>query len=130
MSTLYGISTTYADLVLGTLLNQPLTTSILCAQLHTGDPGPNGTSNVSAVTARQQFTLAAPGTGSTSLTGGQPTWSMVTNETIMAISLWSGFDGDDSAIYLFSLPLLLGQTVADGDVFTLTGCSIAFPVAA
>lgn len=120
----YGITPAFADLVLGTLNNVPLTVPIVCAQLHNGDPGNAGTSNLSAVTSRQQLAVDTPTNGATELTGAAPSWNMTTGETIEAVSLWTGFDGDASAVCMFTLAANPPVTVADGDVLLLNVCNL------
>ncbi|GAB5013876.1 hypothetical protein MAHJHV65_09780 [Mycobacterium avium subsp. hominissuis] len=120
----YGITPAFANLVLGTLNNVPLTVPIVCAQLHNGDPGNAGTSNLSAVTSRQQLAVDTPTNGATELTGAAPSWNMTTGETIEAVSLWTGFDGDASAVCMFTLAANPPVTVADGDVLLLNVCNL------
>lgn len=120
----YGITPAFADLFLATLNNVPLTVPIVCAQLHTGDPGNAGTSNLSAVTSRQQLAVDTPTNGATELTGAAPSWNMTTGETIEAVSLWTGFDGDASAVCMFTLAANPPVTVADGDVLLLNVCNL------
>lgn len=126
MANNYGITPAFANLLLGTLNNVPVTVPIVCAQLHDGDPGAAATANPSAVTARQQLTLDTPTNGATALAGSGPSWNMTTGETIEAVSLWSGFDGDDSAIPMFTLPANPPVTVADGDVLILNVTNLAW----
>lgn len=120
----YGITPAFANLVLATLNNVPLTVPIVCAQLHDGDPGNAGTSNPSAVTSRQQLAVDTPTNGATELTGAAPSWNMTTGETIEAVSLWTGFDGDASAVCMFTLAANPPVTVADGDVLILNVCNL------
>lgn len=120
----YGITPAFANLVLGTLNNVPLTVPIVCAQLHDGDPGNDGTANPSAVTTRVQVNLNTPDNGATSLAGGSPSWNMTGPETIEAISLWSGFDGDSSAIAMFTMAATPPVDVAEGDVLILNVCNL------
>ncbi|PBA43510.1 phage tail fiber protein [Mycobacterium avium] len=126
MANNYGITPAFANLLLGTLNNVPVTVPIVCAKLHDGDPGPTGTANPSAVTARQQLTLETPTNGATALAGAGPSWTMSTGETIEAVSLWSGFDGDPNAIPLFTLPATPPVTVAEGDVLILNVTNLAW----
>jgi hypothetical protein len=119
MANTFGVTPGFANLLLATLNNVPVTVPIVCVQLHDGDPGTAGTSNVSSVTSRQQITLDAPTGGATELTGASPSWNMTTGETIEAVSLWSGFDGDGSAICMFTAAAAPSVTVAQGDVLIL-----------
>lgn len=115
----YGITPAFANLVLGTLNNVPLTVPIVCAQLHDGDPGNAGTVNPSAVTTRVQINLDTPTSGATSLAAGSPSWNMTGPENIEAISLWTGFDGDANAMCMFTLQATPPVAVAEGDVLIL-----------
>lgn len=121
----YGITPAFADLFFGAFTqNVPLTVPIVCAQLHDGTPGSTGTSNPSAVTARQQLNLAAPSNGNTSLTGAVPSWNIQSAETLEAVSLWTGFDGDSSAVCMFTMAASPPVTVAEGDVVMLNVCDL------
>jgi hypothetical protein len=124
MANTYGITPAFANLLLATLNNVPVTVPIVCAQLHDGDPGLAGTSNPSAVTAREQISLDVPSDGATELVGSAPSWNITTGETIEAVSLWSGFDGDSSAVCLFTLPAVPPVTVANGDILILNVCDL------
>lgn len=126
MTNSYGITPTFANMLLGTLNNVPVTIPIVCAQLHDGNPGSNATTNPSAVTSRQQLTLDTPNNGATSLDGAPPSWNMTTGETIEAVSFWSGFDGDTNAIPLFTLPANPPVTVAAGDVLVLNVANLTW----
>jgi hypothetical protein len=98
-------------------------------ELHTGTPGSDGTLNVSQVD-REELTFASPASGAIALTGGEPSWSITDTFTITAISLWSGFDGDNTAMCLFTLPAQPPVTVADGDVLLLNACGLEWLPAA
>lgn len=81
---------------LASILNgtAPTTYSAPYVQLHTGDPGTAGTSNVAGESAREQAT------GTWTVSGGSATnpnainWTSVTaNETYTDISLWTAASG-------------------------------------
>jgi predicted RecA/RadA family phage recombinase len=55
---------------------------------------------------------------------------MTDGETLAAVSLWSGFDGDPTAMCLFTLPVQPAQTVAEGDVVILNTCELQWAPAA
>lgn len=87
-----GLSTVnLANAWLNTLRNTSFVIANLYAQLHTGQPGAAGTSNVSAgSTARPAVSLAAAANGAIALTGTLPAWSNGgASETITHVSLWS-----------------------------------------
>lgn len=126
MANNYGMTPAYADLVLGTLNNVPLTVPIVCAQIHNGDPGSAASNNVSTVVgARQQVTMTSPSGGGTGLTGAGPSWNVTGADTLEALSLWNGFNGDPSAIAMFTMPIQPAVTVADGDVVILNTANLA-----
>ena|SRR6266487_5061440 len=61
-------------------------------QLHTGDPGANGTANVSSYTTRTAITWAAASGGSKSISAPvtiTASWSGTNNEVLTHVSYWS-----------------------------------------
>lgn len=126
MTGTYGITPVYANLQLATLNNAGLSVPIVCAQLHNGDPGIDGTSSVSTVGARQQVTLDDPVGGATNLVGTSPSYNISGPDSIEALSLWSGFESDTDAYALYTLAAEPPVDVAEGDVLILNECSIAF----
>lgn len=122
----YGITPAFADLVLGTLQNTPLTVPIACLQLHNGAPG-LGTANVSpAVSTRAQVTFASPAAGVITITGGAPTFNVTAEDQIVAASLWNGFSTDPSAICLLTMQAAPPITIAQGDVLNVTGLTFTW----
>ncbi len=125
-----GIHTTnlanrWLNILRGTAFTPPGGTYV---QLHTGDPGANGTSNLSAVTTRSQATFAAAANGSIALTGTNPSWNMTANETISHISVW---DASSNGNFLWSAQLSVSKSVQPGDTLTLTSCGLSLgPLAA
>lgn len=102
----------------------------LWIQLHTnaGDPGSAGTSNVSAVTTRQQATFNAASGGAIALTSSPTAWNMTSTETIAYISVWSA---SSAGTFLWSAALSVSKSVANGDTLTLTTCGLSLaPLAA
>lgn len=98
------------------------------AQLHIGTPGANGTSNLSAVTTRQQVTFAVAANGALALATTPQAWNMTANETITDISIWSA---NSSGTFYWSAPLTVAKTVANGDTLTLNTCGLSLsPLAA
>ncbi|WP_414018052.1 hypothetical protein, partial [Mycobacterium avium] len=120
----------FATLILSALNGVRPRVPIVCAQLHNGAPGSAGLSNPSAITARQELTVTAPDTGAVGLTGVPPSWEVTAAETVAAVSLWSGFDGDPSAMCMFTLPAQPPVTVADGDTLVLGSCGLEWAPAA
>lgn len=93
------------------------------AQLHTGAPGEDGTSNVSAETTRQAATFNAASGGSATLSN-TPTWSTWSagTETISHVTLW---DASTSGNCLDWGALSASKQVQDGDDFELTGYTVS-----
>lgn len=90
------------------------------AQLHTGDPGPDGTSNTSAGNStRNSFTFAASTSGSALALDTPPSaWTNSgTSETLTHISAWTAESGGS---FLFSVALTASKTWAADDTFQLT----------
>ena len=117
-----GISATLAQSWLGTLTNIPWTAPITAVQLHTGQPGPGGTAHVSAVGYRVQCNFVLSG-NTLIFTGSPPTWTISAPETLALASVWSDLSAGS---FLFSGTLLVSQTVASGDVFTLNSLTLPF----
>lgn len=124
-----GLSTTgLANPLLNTLNNTSLAISAVWVQLHTADPGPNGTATVSAVATRQLATFSAAALGALALSSSPTPWTMTTGETIVAISLWTAAT---AGTFLWSATLAVNKTVANGDTLTLNTCGLSFaPLAA
>lgn len=100
------------------------------AQLHTGDPGVAGTSNISVgSTTRVQSTTGPASGGSKTQSSNTGPWTNGgTSETITDVSLWSALT---SGTFKVSGQLSTPQPWASGNTFTLTTLTIAFtPIAA
>lgn len=82
-------------------------------KLHIGDPGANGTANVSAVVTRNAATFNAPSGPSMSLSA-LAAFSMTTSETITHISFWDASTAgnfQESAVLTASVPVINGSTL-------------------
>ncbi|WP_432130631.1 phage tail fiber protein [Streptomyces tendae] len=93
------------------------------AQLHTGDPGAAGTSNVSVgSTTRNSFTFAASSSGSALTLSATPAaWTNGgTSETLTHISVWTAASG---GTFLFSAALTASKAWASADTFELSAFS-------
>ena len=91
------------------------------AQLHTGDPGEDGTSNAAGNTSRQAVEFGAASNGVISLTN-TPSWTNVsTTETYSYVSLW---DNSTAGNCLGSGALTASVSVTAGDTFTLTALTV------
>lgn len=122
----YGLSTTgLANVILehlrgGTSWTKP---SALYAQLHKGNPGSAGTSNISTVTTRKAIEFDTPSGGAMELTGDAPTWDMTATESIDGVSIWTA---STSGTFLWSAPFTSAKSVADEDTLTLRTCGLSF----
>lgn len=99
-------------------------------QLHTGDPGANGTANVSVGdTVRDNFDQTAPAAGAMGLTGSNPTFTNGgTSETITHISVWDAVSGGN---FLYSVALAASKAWTSGQTLTITTLAAAItPLAA
>lgn len=113
-----GISPYLANGWLNTLRNVPFVVPITCAQIHTNDPG-DGTANVSDVTDRQAVNLIVSADGKLSITG-TTIFVATSAETWTHLSMWTGFDGDPGAHWLFNAAAKAPRTVAAGDRVNLS----------
>lgn len=91
-------------------------------KLHIGDPGSVGTANASAVTTRNQLTLAAP-SGNSAVLSAISNYSMTTTETISHISIW---DASTAGNFQESWALTGTVPVINGSVLALTVFTLAY----
>lgn len=99
-------------------------------QLHTGDPGASGTSNVSVgSTTRNTVTHNAASSGSITLSAMGGTWTNGgTSETLTHISVWSA---SSAGTFFYSVALTASQAWASGNTFTLNSLTVSIsPLAA
>lgn len=99
-------------------------------QLHTGDPGAAGTSNISVgSTTRLTVSQSAASGGSITISGTAGPWTNGgTSETISHISVWSASSAGN---FLYSVALSAGQAWASGNTFTLNTLTVSLtPLAA
>ena len=86
-------------------------------QLHTGDPGLAGTSNVAGNTTRQQATFGSVASGGAISNTVAVAWTAVsTSETYSYASLWSA---STAGTFLGSAALTSSKVVNSGDNFSL-----------
>jgi hypothetical protein len=126
-----GFSAYLADKLLGWLGGTgPGTAPAVYVQLHTGDPGANGTSSVSSVTTREAvtFSAASGGTLSASNEPAWTSWAGTNGETEEYISLWDNATYG-SGNFLDSVQLEENVTVNTGNTLTLQSLSISFTLA-
>lgn len=88
-------------------------------KLHTADPGATGaTAAAAGSTTRVIITHAAPSSGSSAISGTNPSWTNGgTSETLSHISYW---DASTAGNFLGSAALTATKAWASGDTFTLT----------
>jgi hypothetical protein len=94
-------------------------------QLHTGDPGAAGTSNVSVgSTTRNSFVFSSSSSGSSLSLGTPPSaWTNGgTSETLTHISVWTA---SSAGTFLFSVALTASKAWASADQFSLSTLSAA-----
>ena len=96
-------------------------------ELHTADPGVNGTTSTSVVTTRQAVTWSAASGGALTLSNA-PSFTMTGTETISHVAVW---DASTSGNFLFSSALTASKAVVATDVLTFTTFGVSFtPIAA
>lgn len=119
-----GLSTTNADLALTAAVG----TNAIFAQLHTGDPGAAGTSNVSSVTTRESVTWGSASAGSVAASNSPAwtSWAGTNGENVNDLSFWSA---SSSGTFGLSMALASGVTMDTGDSITLTSITISITVA-
>lgn len=103
----------------------------LFIQLHTGDPGSAGTSNVSSTTTRPALNYGAASAGSQSAIATLPswaTWAGTNGEVVTHVSVWGASSG---GTFYYSATLTASKTVNTGDTLNLTALSVSLtPLAA
>jgi hypothetical protein len=100
----------------------------LYMQLHTGDPGASGTSNVSSTTTREAVTWGAPSGGvlTASNSPAWPSWAGTNGEVVTDVSYWSTVTG---GTFAGSATLATSATMATSDTLTLTPVTFTLPTA-
>lgn len=113
-----GLSSTVANAILDALCRSVAWTdpAAVYIQLHTGDPGSAGTSNVATETDRTQATFGAGASGGAISNTAAISWTNVAGtEDYTHYSAW---DASTSGNYLFSGTVTANAVVA-GDTFTI-----------
>lgn len=88
-------------------------------QLHTGDPGVNGTSNISSYSTRTALTWSSAASGSKALSASvtiTASWSGTNNEQVTHVSYWSAVSG---GTFIVSDKLTAAVTMMTGAQVTL-----------
>lgn len=94
-------------------------------QLHLGDPGAAGTSNLATETDRQSVTLAAA-SGGTRLSNSQAQWtSYPAAETITWVSAWDASSGGN---FLGRHQLAASKSPGVGDTVTLASGDVSLSI--
>lgn len=93
-------------------------------QLHTGDPGTNGASNVADTDGRQLALFTRPSNGLVQTTGAPPQFVIGTDSTITHASVHTALDG---GTWRWNLVANTPIPVVDGDVLIL-GDGIEFRI--
>ena len=120
-----GVSTTVANSALGNMTG----TDMAYAQLHTGDPGTAGTSNVSSVTTREATTWGSASGGVISVNGTAPEWTSWAGTNGEVVTYESEWSASTSGTFGCSMQLSASVTMDTGDSLTLTSISITIPTA-
>lgn len=126
-----GLSTTgLADLWLNTLGGSAATPgATLYVQMHTADPGANGTNAVATngLGTRVALTWAASSGGSKAISN-TPSWTTTGAVTVTHISVW---DASSVGNFRFSAALAASKSLTNGDTLNLTSLTFALsPLAA
>lgn len=101
-------------------------------QLHTGGPGPSGTSNVSSTPTREAITWGSPSNTSNVSTVSStdtPTWPSWTGTNGEVVTDTSGWSLATSGTFEGSEPLSASATMNTGDSLELTSASVSVPSA-
>lgn len=116
-----SISNYAENKLLDTLGGTAFSVSNVYAQLHTGDPGEDGTANVASESSRQAVTFGSASSGSLA-TSASSTWTSVSAaETYSHFSL---HDASSSGNCLWYGALSSSATVAVGDTFQITSLTL------
>lgn len=122
-----GITATQANAFLNVYRNTAAAAvATVYVQLHTGDPGAAGTTNVSANTTRNAITWNAASGGSMTL-ATLSSYTMTASETISHVSLWTASTAGtflQSAALTSTVPVINGSTLSFSS-FTLSFSPIA-----
>ena len=90
-------------------------------QLHTGDPGEDGTSNAAGETTRQAATFGAASGGSMTTTANVTWTNASTTETV---THWSAWDASSAGNCLWTGALTSSASLEAGDTFQITSLTL------
>ena len=90
-------------------------------QLHTGDPGEDGTANAAGETTRQSASFNAA-TGGSMVTSANVTWTNVS--TTETVTHWSAWDAASAGNCLWTGALTSSASLEAGDTFQITSLTL------
>jgi hypothetical protein len=99
--------------------------SPIFVQLHTGDPGEDGTANVATESTRKSVTLGAASGGVRASTADAEWTNVAGTETYSHISLWSAASAGNC---WGSGPLAANRAVTAGDTFRLPSGQVTYTI--
>ena len=116
-----SISNYAENKLLDTIRNQSFAVTTAYLQLHTGDPGEDGTSSVASETSRQSVSWSAASGGSMATSATAEWTSVAATETYTHWSLW---DAASAGNCLWSGALSASAAVVAGDTFQITSLTL------
>ena len=116
-----SISNYGENALLGTVGGTSFSVSNAYLQLHTGDPGEDGTANAAGETTRKEVSFAAASGGSMASSGTVEWTNVSTSETYSHWSLW---DASSSGNALWTGALASSAAVTAGDTFQITSLTL------
>ena len=125
----WGLSAYLRNKFLECLRGNSFSVATVYIQMHTGDPGPNGTANVSAgASGRKAVTYSAAASGSMTTSAGTGNWtnSGVT-ETLAGYSRW---DAPTSGNFLGSVQSAAAKTWSSGETVAVASDTLSVSPAA
>jgi hypothetical protein len=110
-----GLANPWLNMIAGTAFSAPAGSYV---QLHTGDPGANGTANAVAI-ARFQLTWALASGGIKAITATLPSWAnwAAGTQVITHLSFW---DAASNGTFRYSCQLTVAKTVNNTDTLNIT----------
>ena len=90
-------------------------------QLHTGDPGEDGTANAAGETTRQSASFNAA-SGCSMVTSANVTWTNVS--TTETVTHWSAWDAASAGNCLWTGALTSSASLEAGDTFQITSLTL------
>lgn len=116
-----SISNYAEDALLDTLRNSSFAVAATYLQLHTGDPGEDGTGNVATETTRQSVSFSAASGGSMASSAAVTWTDVAANETYTHWSMW---DASSAGNALWYGALSSSASVTAGDTFQITSLTL------